>query len=656
MKDLRNICSSAYNDGSQPTGLTYSDHEVLSYGYDGGSGWLSSLTATPAGGSATTLLSSIGYSGAGGAAGHPTSASVANGTYSYSASYDSDLRLSSLSLANASSGTMLFASQRGYDAVGNVTAVGTTLAAGTDNQVFCYDDQHRLTWAGSAGTPNCGTSLTPGSLSAASYAQSYTYDTLDRLQSGPLGSYSYGDSAHLHAVTSIANGGTTAYSAAYDAGGNMTCRAADGSGTTTCAGTPTGAQLIFDNEGRLSGWQNAPTTPTSSDSFLYDGAGNRVEQQTTTNGSILTSTVYVAGGLEEITSTGSTTTLTKYFGASGLPTAERVGTNGPLSYLATDGQGTVSETLDGSGNVTSAQLYTPYGSVRYSSGSSPTSLGYTGQRNDATTGLDDYHARYYDPVAGQFTSADTVQDGLNRYGYVAGNPTTATDPSGHMLNADGTGGVGGDSGWAKTYPAYKQPLSPNVNFPENSADWSKTDFPRKDMKALSAKVVNVQNAHGGPGPNRTTYGGVVLSYSSAAGNGVESFGPYASMKFGDDGVNTELHAEDGSINKAAQRIRELVQQWGQFAAYAEFTVNLITTLPPCRDKCQKSFNTGAWMKQLLDAAGGRLPGASGGSTGITIKLDIWYIEPDPSNPLSSSLLMRWNGQEDQEEIPQFWVE
>ena len=232
-----------------------------------------------------------------------------------------------LSIANVSSGTTLFESQRGYDAVGNVTAVGTTLAAGTDNQVFCYDDQHRLTWAGSAGTPNCGASLTPGSLTAANYTQTFTYDTLDRLQSGPLGSYSYGDSAHLHAVTSIANGGTTAYSAAYDAGGNMTCRAATSS--TTCAGTPTGAMLSFDNEGRLSAWQNTPSSPASSDSFLYDGEGNRVEQQTTTNGSILTSTVYVDGGLEEITSTGASTTLTKYLGAQGLPTAEGVGTNGP---------------------------------------------------------------------------------------------------------------------------------------------------------------------------------------------------------------------------------------------------------------------------------------------------------------------------------------
>src|SRR6185312_4010989 len=111
------------------------------------------------------------------------------------------------------------------------------------------------------GTPNCGASLTPGSLTAANYTQAYTYDTLDRLQSGPLGSYTYGDAAHLHAVTSIATGGTTAYSASYDAGGNMTCRAPTIS--ATCSGTPTGAVLSFDNEGRLSTWQNAPTSPTT---------------------------------------------------------------------------------------------------------------------------------------------------------------------------------------------------------------------------------------------------------------------------------------------------------------------------------------------------------------------------------------------------------
>ena len=222
----------------------------------------------------------------------------------------------------------------------------------------------------------------------------------------------------------------------------MTCRAPDN--TTTCAGTPTGAQLGYDNEGRLTEWQNAPSSPTTTDGFLYDGAGNRVEQLVTVNGSITTTTTYVAGGLEEIDSNARGHDAHQIFHrASGLPTAERVGTGGPLSYLATDGQGTVSTSLDGAGNVTSAQLYSPYGNVRYSSGSSPTSLGYTGQRADGSTGLDYYRARYYDPVAEQFVSADTVNDGINHYSYVHGNPETYTDSTGHRVdqNQDGVGGT-----------------------------------------------------------------------------------------------------------------------------------------------------------------------------------------------------------------------
>ncbi len=46
-------------------------------------------------------------------------------------------------------------------------------------------------------------SLTAGSLSSASHTQTFAYDTPHRLTSGPLGSYTYGDSAHLHAVTVI---------------------------------------------------------------------------------------------------------------------------------------------------------------------------------------------------------------------------------------------------------------------------------------------------------------------------------------------------------------------------------------------------------------------------------------------------------------------
>ncbi len=68
------------------------------------------------------------------------------------------------------------------------------------------------------------------------------------------------------------------------------------------------------------------------------------------------------------------------------------------------------------GHVTATQLYGPYGGVRYQNGSLPGTRAYTGQRADAATGLDYYNARYYDPIASQFTSADTtLAGGLNRY-------------------------------------------------------------------------------------------------------------------------------------------------------------------------------------------------------------------------------------------------
>jgi len=54
-------------------------------------------------------------------------------------------------------------------------------------QQFCYDAFSRLTCAGSTGTPPCtGTAITPGTLTAAQYTQSFSYDNQDRLTSSPL--------------------------------------------------------------------------------------------------------------------------------------------------------------------------------------------------------------------------------------------------------------------------------------------------------------------------------------------------------------------------------------------------------------------------------------------------------------------------------------
>ncbi|HEU5378291.1 MAG TPA: RHS repeat-associated core domain-containing protein [Ktedonobacteraceae bacterium] len=301
----------------------------------------------------------------------------------------------------------------------------TSISGATDTQQFCYDSLNRMTWAGASGTPPCA-SLTPGTLTAAQYQQSDSYNIDGGLTSGPHGSSSYGNSSHPHALMTTSNG----YSAAYDAAGNLTCRAPNSS--TTCSGTQTGQQLSYDPQGRLTSWQNQPTAPTQTANYLSDGEGNRVAMATTVSGT--TTTTASIGSIEEVQTTGGSTQTTTYYTVESKRIAAKV--NGTFFSFGYDALGSQVVVLNASGNVVGSQLYGPYGNQRYSTGTLPTSIGFAGQRADSVTGLDYYVARYYDPLVGQFLSADTVQgnvQGMDLYTYVAGNPETRTDPTGHRI-------------------------------------------------------------------------------------------------------------------------------------------------------------------------------------------------------------------------------
>ena len=243
--------------------------------------------------------------------------------------------------------------------------------------------------------------------------------------SGPAGCYNYGDSAHPHAVTSTSNG----YSATYDAAGNLICRAL--TTTTTCSGaSPSGQQLSYDAQGWLSLWQDQATAPTQTVNYLYDGSGARVATQSTANGTT-TLTSYI-GSLEEVQTTGSSTQTTTYYAVGSTRVAADV--NGTFYYFGYDALGSQVAVLNATGSLVGAQLYGPYGASRYTTGTLPTSIGFTGQRADSVTGLDYYNARYYDPTVGQFLSVDGVQgnaQGMDPYAYVGGNPESRTDPTGN---------------------------------------------------------------------------------------------------------------------------------------------------------------------------------------------------------------------------------
>jgi len=423
------LSSFTYDDANRVLTQTYPDGEMVtnSYGSTDSQSFLSGVASSLGG---STLLSNATYADAGGANGSINSANWAGTTYTYSAAFDSLGRETDINVKEGS--TTLFDQVRSFDMGGNVITTDTSLSTGTDNQAFCYDEQNRLTAAASSGTLPLGCpTFSAGTLTLADYNQSFAYDNMGRLTSGALGTYTYADGAHVDAATAI--GGI--YTAVYDAAGNMTCRAP--TSATTCVGTQTGAQLSYNNEGQLSGWQSSPTNTAA---YLYDGQGNRVAQQTT-SGTTTTTTVYF-GGVEEDTSiNGGQPTHTTYYYANGQRFAMAV--NGVISYLVSDGLGSANVTLDAIGNVVAQVLYTPYGSVRYHPGTMLTDRGFTGQIADSASGLDYYGSRYYDPVAGQFTSADSVLPGggydiwgLSRYAYVEGNPVIRVDPTGHCASGN----------------------------------------------------------------------------------------------------------------------------------------------------------------------------------------------------------------------------
>jgi RHS repeat-associated protein len=211
------------------------------------------------------------------------------------------------------------------------------------------------------------------------------------------------------------------YASSDDAWGNVTSRTS--SGTT--------ATLTYDLLDHLIKWY---ASSTNQEQYVYDANGERVLRRSTTS-SGTTMTVY-AFGLEEHSYTGSGTLLssTYYYSLAGRLIGA-LDASGTTFYL-TDALGSLLASFSNTANsaaLKSNQLYGPYGNTRYTSGTLNTAKGFTGQYNDSLTGLDYYGARYYDPVAGVFLSADAVAGngaGMNPYAYVGGNPETQSDPSG----------------------------------------------------------------------------------------------------------------------------------------------------------------------------------------------------------------------------------
>ncbi|HSR84734.1 MAG TPA: RHS repeat-associated core domain-containing protein [Streptosporangiaceae bacterium] len=266
-------------------------------------------------------------------------------------------------------------------------------------------------------------------------------------------------------LTSRTSGSTTT-SYGYDDNGNLT--QADGqaltydarnqlltsttsAGTTTFTWTPRGTQATI-------------TSPAGNTSTTSDAYGQAITQAGQTyaydaNGRLTAAsgkdafTLTYAGTTSQIASDG---TWNYAYDPGGTLASTRVsgGTTGQATLAWTDNHTDVVGQFTPVGtSLAGSASYDPYGNITATTGFAGT-VGYQSDFTDPGTSLVHMGARWYAPADGQFTSRDTTQvspvpdpAAANPYAYAADNPLTGTDPTGHMLVADRSGG-----GCAPTIP------------------------------------------------------------------------------------------------------------------------------------------------------------------------------------------------------------
>ena len=116
----------------------------------------------------------------------------------------------------------------------------------------------------------------------------------------------------------------------------------------------------------------------------------------------------------------------------------RVAAPAPVQRYQLDNHlGSASLELDASANVISYEEYYPYGDTSYRAGRTASEVSrkrfrYTGKEKDEESSLYYCEQRYYAAHISRWVSTDPtwLEDGINLYAYVHGNPVSGVDPSG----------------------------------------------------------------------------------------------------------------------------------------------------------------------------------------------------------------------------------
>lgn len=337
-------------------------------------------------------------------------------------------------------------------------------------KVFSQNDRTRITYAYDAvGNRTVETLTGVGSNYSVTYNYAY-YPGSNRLMTheSPASGNMRTTEEYIDGILTYGPADKKAYS--YDYAGNLTEK---GNSYTISGSSPTLSttgegteywKYQYDSQNRLKTvYKNGTTNANIIAKYGYDYAGKRLKA---VENSKIIHTVYDYAGQaifeaeyhvdsgDAFTAQGDALKLDKtsaYVYALGHQLAKVEGSmsTGTRYYYHYDNLGsmmmmTKQISTAGENPVVFKQDYTPFGQDLFDSGvvaapqqQADPNFKFTGQQNDASTGLYYYGARYYDPEIGRFITEDTYEGDLanplsqNPYIYVLANPLRFNDPTGH---------------------------------------------------------------------------------------------------------------------------------------------------------------------------------------------------------------------------------
>lgn len=207
-------------------------------------------------------------------------------------------------------------------------------------------------------------------------------------------------------------------------------------------------QFQFNSDGTLGAIVDSENNAQfhSNVKFKYDDGHNRVYKKSIDKDGVESESFYLFGLFTE-----KDDVMSNHISDGSVVVASKVaGNDSRVLFSVTNHLGSTVVTTNREGQVLSKMVHGPYGNEWSQSDSeSPEEMErqFTNQVYDEETGLYYFNMRYYDPKLGIFISPDPALDGINHYGYAAGNPIHFIDPTGLRSGPVDGGGecpTGGD--------------------------------------------------------------------------------------------------------------------------------------------------------------------------------------------------------------------